>query len=171
MNRESVLRGTLTALSPMTEADQTKFCLWLQSDELRSLIDDSRVPGIEDQMKWYKRAQQADRKFFSIITVPDGVLIGNCGYVDIDPVRQEATLRITIGNPDYVGKGLGTDAVELLVRYGFEFMSLKKIMLKVLDSNPRAIRTYEKVGFAKEHEEKKEGKTVLTMFLMKPTRT
>ena len=171
MKRDTIMSGTAAALSHMTEADQTKFCLWLQSDELRSLIDDSRVPGLEDQMQWFKRVQQPDRKFFSLITVPDGTLIGNCGFVDIDPAHQEATLRITIGNPDYRGKGLGTEAVSLLVHYGFESMSLKRILLKVLATNTRAIRTYEKAGFLPSSEEVKEGKTIVTMSLMKPSRT
>ncbi|MBP9850853.1 MAG: GNAT family N-acetyltransferase [Candidatus Peribacteraceae bacterium] len=165
-----VLRGALVALSSMTQADQTKFCVWLQSDELRSLIDDPRQPGLEDQMKWFKRVQQPDRKFFSLVSVPDGVLIGNCGFVDIDTARQEATLRITIGNPDYVGQGLGTEAVQLLVGYGFGTMSLKHILLKVVATNVRAIRTYEKAGFTKASEETKEGKTIVTMSLMKPAR-
>ncbi len=170
MNRETVMKGSLTALSPMTEADQTKFCVWLQSDELRSLIDDPRVPGIEDQMNWFKRVQQPDRKFFSLITVPDGKLVGNCGFVDIDTATKEATLRITIGNPDYLGKGLGSEAVSLLVHYGFESMSLQRILLKVLSTNTRAIRTYEKAGFVPESEETKEGKAIVTMSLLKTAR-
>lgn len=171
MNREIVMKGARTALSPMTEADQTKFCIWLQSDELRSLIDDPRVPGLDDQMKWFKRVQQSDRKFFSLITLPEGVLIGNCGFVDIDPTAQEATLRITIGNPDYLGQGLGSEAVGLLVRYGFESMSLQRILLKVLSTNTRAIRTYEKAGFSVESEDTKDGKTIMTMHLAKTPRS
>lgn len=168
--RKVVLAGRNVSLTQMTESDQTKFCVWLQSDELRTLIDDPRVPGLEDQMKWFLRVQKPDRRFFSLITVSDSQLIGNCGFVDIDPARQEATLRITIGNPDYTGKGLGSEAVQLLVRYGFESMSLKRILLKVLSTNSRAIRTYEKAGFVKESEEKTDGKTILTMSLMKPVR-
>jgi len=170
MNREILIKGSLTALSPMTEADQTKFCLWLQSDELRSLIDDPRVPGIEDQMKWFKRVQQSDRTFFSLITIPEGKLVGNCGFVDIDTTKQEATLRITIGNPDYLGKGFGSEAVSLLVHYGFESMSLQRILLKVLSTNTRAIRTYEKAGFVPESEETKAGKTIVAMSLLKTAR-
>lgn len=171
MNRKTVLSGSYVALCPMTEADQTKFCMWLQNEELRSLIDDPRVPGLEDQMKWFKRVQQADRKFLSIIAVSDGILLGNCGFVDIDPARQEATLRITIGNPDYIGKGYGSEAVRLLVRYGFESMSLKRIILKVLKTNARAFRTYEKAGFAVQSEDIQDGKSIQTMSLMKPART
>ncbi len=170
MKRGIVLKGALVALSQMTEADQTKFCIWLQNSELRLLIDDDRVPGLEDQMKWFKRVQQPDRKFFSLIAIPDGKLIGNCGFVDIDNARHEATLRITIGNPDYLGKGLGTEAVSLLTHYGFESMSLKKIFLKVLSTNTRAIRSYEKVGFSVMSEETKDGKTIMTMNFVKPAR-
>ncbi len=166
--RQIVLAGTYVSLAEMTEADQTKFCVWLQNNELRSLIDDQRVPGLEDQMKWFKRVKEPDRKFFSLVTVPAGQLIGNCGFVDINLAKQEATLRITIGNPDYLGKGLGSEAVSLLVHYGFESRSLKRILLKVITTNSRAISTYEKAGFTRQNEETNDGKTVLTMQLLAP---
>lgn len=161
--RQIALAGTQVSLAEMTEADQTKFCVWLQSEELRSLIDDPRAPGLEDQMQWFQRVQQPDRKFFSLLTVPGGELIGNCGFVDIDAATQEATLRITIGNPDFLGRGLGSEAVSLLVRYGCERMSLKRILLNVLATNARAIRTYEKAGFQRQGEETKNGNTLLIM--------
>jgi RimJ/RimL family protein N-acetyltransferase len=170
MKRDIVLSGRSVALAVMTESDQPKFCLWLQSDELRGLIDDPREPGIEDQMKWFKRVQKRDRKFFSLVTVPDNTLIGNCGFVDIYDDKQEATLRITIGNPDYLGKGFGTEAVKLLLEYGFERAGWKEIRLNVLASNTRAIRTYEKCGFTSVAEEKKDDKTLLTMHVLKPVR-
>lgn len=169
--RSVAMGGEHVALAAMTEADQTKFCLWLQSAELRTLIHDPRIPSLEDQMQWFRRVQKSDRMFFSLVTVPDGVLIGNCGFVDIDASGHEATLRITIGNPDYIGKGFGTEAVELLVRYGFSSMNLKRISLKVLASNDRAIRTYEKVGFVRESENMSDGKKIVTMILSQPSRT
>lgn len=165
MHRDIVLSGEKVALATMTEADQTKFCVWLQNDELRELIDDPRVPGLEDQLKWFKRVQQPDRKFFSLVTVPEGILIGNCGFVDIDSAKNEAVLRITIGNPDYRGKGLGTEAVSLLLRHARTQSGWKRLTLKVLKSNLRAVRTYEKTGFKPLSEEKKKGKELLTMAL------
>lgn len=170
MKRDIVLSGPHVALAVMTEADQPKFCLWLQSDELRDLIDDPREPGLDDQMKWFKRVQQPDRKFFSLITVQDQQLIGNCGFVDIHNDKQQATLRITIGNPDYLGKGLGTEAVNLLTEYGFNNAGWKRINLIVLESNARALRTYEKCGFTIVSKEQKNGKTLLHMQILKPAK-
>jgi RimJ/RimL family protein N-acetyltransferase len=164
MQRKIVIAGSMVSLVEMTEADQTFFQEWLQRPELRELIDDPRIPTLEDQMKWFKRVQEPDRKFFSLVT-KDGMLIGNCGFVHIDAAKKEATLRITIGHPEAVGKGYGSEAVQLLVRYAFETAKWKKLHLKVLKDNARAIRSYEKSGFTIDGEHLQNGKSILTMTL------
>lgn len=163
MQRSIILAGQHVALAKMTEADQAKFCLWLQDEALRRLIDDPRIPSLEDQLQWFKRVRQPDRRFFSLVTKPEGVLIGNCGFVNIDPKKKEAVLRITIGNPDFRGKGLGSEAIALLVRYAVSEAQWKRLTLKVHQTNVRAIRSYEKSGFTVTGEETKEGNTILTM--------
>lgn len=132
----------------MTEADQPFFQQWLAGNPtLRLLINDHRVPTLEDQMKWFVRVQQPDRKMFSLIRVRDDELLGNGGFVNIDAQTKSAVFRITIGNPVGLDNGYGTEATRLILQYGFETMGLQTISLEVLKSNPRAIRTYEKVGF------------------------
>lgn len=167
-NRMIVLSGKNVALAAMTLEDQPQFHAWLQDAELRDLIDDQRIPTIRDQALWFERVQKPDRKFFSLVTVPEHILIGNGGFVDIDPVRHQGTLRITIGNPASRGKGLGSEAVALLVRYGFETLKWKRIKLSVLKTNERAIRSYEKSGFKIASEYLQDGKTVFTMTLDSP---
>ncbi len=153
----------------MIAADQPQFRLWLSENaELRGLIDDRRIPTDEDQMKWFKRVQEPDRKFFSLVTVPNGELIGNCGFVEIDAAKKSAILRITIGNPAFLGQGLGSEAVELMTRFGFEQAGWQHIALHVLKTNARAVRSYEKAGFVPCSEEEKDGKTLLMMTLDRP---
>lgn len=161
-----VLTAQSIGLAEMTMADQPSFQQWQQSPELRALIDDHRIPTIDDQLAWFARVQKPDRKFFSLVTLPDEKLIGHGGFVDIDDTQGVATLRITIGDPDAVGKGYGTEAVRLLTHYGFKDRGWKKIFLKVLASNLRAISAYEKVGFASVSEEVQDGKTIRTMELL-----
>ena len=168
MFRKPILQGKNVALVAMTIADQAQFQEWLQHPALRMLIDDPRIPTMEDQMRWFARVQQSDRRFFSLVTVEDEQLIGNAGFVDIDPAKKEATLRITIGHPDATGKGYGSEAVTLLVRYAFEVVGWKRLVLKVLASNMRAIRVYEKAGFRSFLEDVQDGKTISTMQLLRP---
>ncbi len=163
MKRDVVLMGSGIALVDMTEADQTNFHAWLQDMELRELIDDPRIPSLEDQKRWFTRVQEPDRKFFSLVTVPEGTLIGNGGFVEINPDEREATLRITIGHKDFRGKGLGSEAVQLLLQYAFTQAKWTRVLLKVLKTNARAIRAYEKAGFRILGEDLQDSKTIITM--------
>lgn len=84
---------------------------------------------------------------FAIILKNGEKLLGNCSLFDLKPVHRSAELGIFIGAAEYRGKGYGTEALELLVGYGFRILNLNNIMLKVFPFNARAIRSYQKAGF------------------------
>jgi RimJ/RimL family protein N-acetyltransferase len=86
------------------------------------------------------------RRTFAVET-PDGHHIGNVMYYNIDLARHETELGVTIGDPDYWGHGLGTEAVRLLVDYVFSTTSLNRIYLHTLDWNLRAQRAFHNAGF------------------------
>lgn len=167
-NRRIILGGMRVALAAMTAEDQPSFHAWLQDPELRALVDDARVPTLRDQESWFERVNQPDRRFFSIVTLPDHRLIGNGGFVDIDPALGQATLRITIGDPDSRGKGFGSEAVALLIRHAFDVERWKRVVLHVLKTNERAVKSYRKSGFEVTSESLRDGKTIFTMALDAP---
>lgn len=51
---------------------------------------------------------------------------------------------------EHWSRGLGTDALRVMVRYGFEELGLNRIGLGVWAYNDRAIAAYRKVGFVEE---------------------
>jgi RimJ/RimL family protein N-acetyltransferase len=73
--------------------------------------------------------------------------IGNVMYYNIDALRQEAELGITIGETDCWGKGYGTEAIRLLVEHLLGKIGLRRVYLKTLEWNTRAQRSFEKAGF------------------------
>ncbi len=170
MQREIVLAGATVALSVMTEADQPSFHTWMQDPVLRAQVDDLRIPTLEDQAAWFRRSKEADRRFFSIVTLPDKKLIGHGGFVDIDTKKHEAVLRITIGDTEAHGKGYGTEAVSLLLAYAFDTALWKRVLLHVLEGNERAIRTYQKSGFKRTSQRERSGQVILTMSIDAPSR-
>lgn len=147
MNRDIISGGERIALARMTEEDQPSFHAWQQNPELRRLIDDPRVPTMDDQLRWFARAQEPDRRMFSLVTLPEHRLIGHGGFVDIASQKRTAQFRITIGDPEAWGQGYGTEATRLVLRYGFKELGFMQIWLRVRNDNTRAIRSYEKVGF------------------------
>jgi len=76
--------------------------------------------------------------------------IGQCALFRVDEVSQTAELGITIGDPDYWGRGYGREAIRLLLDYGFRLRNLRKIWLHVHAANERAIRAYIACGFVEE---------------------
>ena len=86
---------------------------------------------------------------FIFRTLADDKPIG-AGDLWVDWNHRNAWLGIGIGEADYRGKGYGTDAMRLLVGYGFRELDLYRIQLGVFRNNLRAIRCYEKVGFVHE---------------------
>jgi RimJ/RimL family protein N-acetyltransferase len=79
----------------------------------------------------------------------DRTAIGGCALFDIETGARTAGLGVWLGKP-YWDSGLGTDAVRTLCRFGFHHMNLQRIELNVFETNPRARRAYEKVGFVVE---------------------
>ena len=100
-------------------------------------------------------------------------LIGNCALLDIDWRNRSGELGILIGEKDYWGQGYGTEAIRLLVKHAFETLNLHRVWLRVYETNPRAIRAYEKAGFVMEGRQRqaeiKNGKyiDVLVMSLLR----
>ena len=76
--------------------------------------------------------------------------IGQIDIMNINWVSRIGTLGIVIGDEDFHNKGIGTEAINLLLRYAFERANLNKIELDVHEFNSGGIRCYEKCGFIQE---------------------
>jgi RimJ/RimL family protein N-acetyltransferase len=91
--------------------------------------------------------ERKDRVFFAIYDRATLEPIGWCNVRDIDLFHEFAELGIAIGNPDFRGRGYGSEAVTLLVDYAFTAFGLRNIMLDTTAYNERAIGAYLKAGF------------------------
>jgi RimJ/RimL family protein N-acetyltransferase len=60
---------------------------------------------------------------------------------------RSADLGIMIYNLENWDKGFGTDAMKVILVFGFEYRNLHRIELSVYPDNKRAIHVYKKLGF------------------------
>jgi len=84
---------------------------------------------------------------FTICRLGEDTAIGGTALRDVDRANGSAEALIFIGDKSAWGQGLGTDAMNALVDFGFGELRLERIQLHVFDYNRRAIRSYEKAGF------------------------
>lgn len=76
--------------------------------------------------------------------------IGQIDLVRIDWKNRKALMGIIVGSPQNHNQGYGTEAITLLLAYGFDRLGLNKIELEVRTYNKKGIRCYEKCGFKTE---------------------
>ena len=74
-------------------------------------------------------------------------LIGTIGLEHLNWIERSAVLGIFIGDKDYRNNGYGTEAIRLLLEYGFKYLNLHSIRLDLLEINERAHKCYLKCGF------------------------
>nr|WP_271632646.1 GNAT family protein [Solicola gregarius] len=86
---------------------------------------------------------------FSVVRRDEGTLLGHVTIFGADAKNRAGTLAIVLG-PEHVGHGYGTEAVRLMVRYGFAEMGLHRIGLQTYAFNARALAAYAKAGFREE---------------------
>ena len=84
---------------------------------------------------------------FTIHKLDDDQMIGMVDFSGVDWTAGSAWVGIGIGDPQYWGKGYGTEAMRLLLNFGFGHLNLRRVTLNVFEYNERAIRSYEKCGF------------------------
>lgn len=77
-------------------------------------------------------------------------LLGVIQLVDMHPIHRSAELIIRIGSDTDRGRGLGVEALKLMIDFAFRDRNLQRVSLKVFANNARAIRAYEKAGFVQE---------------------
>lgn len=146
-----IARGDLVILREKRREDAADDYAWRKDPELAAY--DAAKPltaSFEDFLALYDDDLANPSVFRRTLAIDahDGRHIGNVMFYNIDNVKGEAEVGITIGDRDYWSRGFGSDALKTLARYLFTQTRLTRLYLKTLDWNRRAQRSFEKAGFA-----------------------
>jgi RimJ/RimL family protein N-acetyltransferase len=94
---------------------------------------------------------KSDTRRGFIIALPETLApVGEVVLMNIDNVNRNASIRISLFSEADFSKGYGSEAMRLMVNYGFKELNLHRIELDVFAFNTRAIRVYEHIGFQRE---------------------
>lgn len=84
----------------------------------------------------------------------DGRLLGEARLDGIDLHDSRARLATGLYDVSQLGKGIGREAIKLVLSHAFGTMGLHRVDLRVLAFNERAIRCYRSCGFVEEGRER-----------------
>lgn len=141
------LVGERIYLSPRNSEDVEKFTEWLNDFETTDYLGRSGILTTLEGEKKYLDENATPEATFVIVTLENDKMIGTVSLESINNINRTATLGIFIGDKDYRSKGYGTEAIKLILDYGFNYLNLNNIKLDLMSFNERALKCYKKCGF------------------------
>ena len=145
------LIGDRIYLSPKgtTDEELEKFTEWMNDFQVTDYTGRSgQITTIVREKEWLENsAKNTENRNFNIIESKDDKLIGTIGLEHFNWIERSAVLGIFIGDKDFRSNGYGTEAIKLLLEYGFRYLNLHSIRLNLLSINERAHKCDLKCGF------------------------
>jgi RimJ/RimL family protein N-acetyltransferase len=149
----NLYRGTCVCLSAADPEELGKtVSTWSRDTEFVRLFGTgpARLHSAHAGVEFYKKEMGEETPthyWFSIRALDDNRLLGETDLEIESFAAREAFIGIGIYKREEWGKGYGSDAMRIALRYAFTELNLHRVSLTVFEYNPRAIRSYEKCGF------------------------
>jgi RimJ/RimL family protein N-acetyltransferase len=148
-----MLEGKLVRLRPYEKSDIDDLMKWVNDEEVTQYLGSHMTPplsrSVEEAFLEMAMTRSETYKVFAIETMA-GEFAGGVDLRLIDQIDKRAEVGIVIGVRDFWGRGYGTEAMRLMLRFAFGRLNLNRVSLRVFDYNQRAIKSYEKCGFLRE---------------------
>jgi len=154
-----MLKGDKVLLRPVRRSDISYFLKWFNDPEVIQYLG-LYLPMTEMAEETYIEQLGTSRVSTDTAFVIEAIEgastkpIGSIGLHGISPKDHFATFGIAIGEKDYWSKGYGTEAAQLLIRYGFEQLNLHRISSGAISFNERSLRLHRRVGFKEEERQR-----------------
>ena len=138
-------------LRRMTYDDTDLIISWRNSDAVRKNFIYRAEFTRQGHENWIRTMIETGKAVqMMICETEDDTPIGSVYIRDIDRQNNKAEYGIFIGEERARGRGLGTAAAKLMLRYCFEEEALHRVYLPAFAFNRQAVRSYEKAGFVQE---------------------
>lgn len=152
MKAVKFLEGERCFLRPFSEEDILQWSSWFNDQEATRFMEQGYFPTTkEDQLRHFKNLGQSHSDLqLAIVEKEEGRLCGSVGLHKIDWIHRTGDVSIVIGESFGRGKGIGSEAVHLIVDHAFIKLNLNKLTSGMVASNEGSFQLFEKLGFKEE---------------------
>jgi ribosomal-protein-alanine N-acetyltransferase len=147
------LEGARVSLRLVELSDcNDRYEAWLADPEVNRYLETRWQPQTAESIRAFVTAMQADpwSYLFCILDRAQGHHVGNIKLGPISPRHACADVSYFIGERSCWGKGLATEAISLVVDFGFRLLGLNRIQAGVYESNQGSVKALERNGFRAE---------------------
>jgi [ribosomal protein S5]-alanine N-acetyltransferase len=147
------IAGERLSLRSLTVDDVgERYVGWLNDPEVTRYLESRHATHSIQSVTDFVRAKIDDPHalFLGMFLNDDNRHIGNVKLEPIDPVNRRAEVGILLGEKEFWGKNLATEALELTVHVGFEHLGLHKLTAGCYGNNIGSMKAFQKAGFSVE---------------------
>lgn len=113
---------------------------------MRNNFLNNKLITAESQEKWYRQYLKRDNDYMFILE-KDNLRIGAGGIYDIDNIQKVAEIGRLFIKSEFQNSGYGKFLLTRIQKMAVNELGIKKLILKVLIDNVKAVNLYESVGF------------------------
>ena len=133
----------------------------MRVSDAQDMYEYARRPSVTEYLTWEphtsmeetrqyltyvgQRYRTGDFYDWSVVDKETGHMIGTCGFTSFNCPADSAEIGYVL-SPVYQGRGLGTEAVRRVLRFGFEELNLHRIEAHFIEGNAASRRLMERVG-------------------------
>ena len=151
VSEQEFLVGRRVFLRPFSEDDLSYVQKWSNDSKIRRLTGEIAPMSRQEAEEFYKHLRaDKDRVWFAVVLKRGNRVIGEVGLLRMFRPWRCTDMSIIIGEKNTWGKGYGTEAGRLLLKYAFEQLKFHRVSIGVVGFNDRAIRFWKSLGFKKE---------------------
>jgi RimJ/RimL family protein N-acetyltransferase len=148
-----MLTGEKIVLRPIRMEDREYTVKWRNDLFIKSSTMSHPFPVTEEmEREWYENnALSKNNSYlpFTVVTRDTGQVIGFFSLNNINWISRVGFISGVIGERVNIGKGMGREALEVLIRYAFDYLNLQKISAYVRTDHP-AMKTWMETGAIRE---------------------
>jgi RimJ/RimL family protein N-acetyltransferase len=159
IDKNVVLEGETVILRECRENDcNTIYLSWLNDPNVNKYLETRWTEQtLEKIISFVSEIHKSDHSIlFAIIYCDNNTHIGNIKLGPIHPHYNYADVSYFIGDCNYWGKGIATEAIKLVKDYAFDVLGLHRVQAGLFEENVGSKKALEKAGFILEGRQRKQ---------------
>lgn len=144
------MKGNRLALRSLREEDLKLIFVWMNRLPNRIFGRTARPLSMKQIKEITINDQPSHDVWFGVWHLKDEKMIGTVCLGHIDTLNRNAIVGLEIGDERYWRQGLGTEAVRLITKYGFEDLNLHRIEAQIFEGNEGSIKCFQKNAYSEE---------------------
>ena len=135
------------------EPEDLEFVHAIENDENIWHLSNTQTPYSKFLIKQYIEAAHKDifeaKQLRLVISNYENQALGMIDIFDFDFMNKRAGIGILVRNESDRGKGIGSEALQLLINYSFTHLQLHQLFANIGSNNEISIALFTKFGFEK----------------------